>query len=264
MKMVLDPLSYSMTATIGVQYLVLLPLLAVRKWRAPRNRFLLSWLILAFLAWYLNFRTARYAMPILLLVSLWPATALAGATGDKTVSTRFLNAAVVFALAVNAGVFLGVQGFVNRSVGAAFGMISSSRYLMETYEVYPAIDYLNGTDPSPGRVLFVGEMRGFYAEFPREVPSHNMPNRLLEMVKGEVPNRIMVRKLADAGFTHLLVNTSEWSRMAYRNRNAPAWRLSESQMARFEEFLRTGTDTVFAGGPVTVYHLAAGGVPGGN
>jgi len=256
-RMVFDPLSYSMTATVGVQYLVLLPLLAMRGRRPARNRFLLWWLILAFLAWYLNFRTARYAMPLFLVSALWLGDRMAGAGEEGARFSPVLKGIVSIVLVVNAGVFIGLQDYVNRSVGAALGTISSSRYLVETYEIYPAIDFLNRLDPSPGRVLFVGEMRGFYSHFPREVPSHNAPNRLLEAIKEGLPEKAVAGELNTAGFTHLLVNTSEWWRMAYRNRNAPAWQLSEAQQARFRVFLDDGTEKIFSDGPVTVYRLTA-------
>jgi hypothetical protein len=255
LRMVFDPLSYSMTATVGVQYLVLLPLLAVRKWRAPGNRYLLLWLIMAFLAWYLTTRTARYAMPILLLAALWLGTALAGALKSSNGWSRALKLAVAVTLVVNAGVFIGIQDRVNRSVGAAFGMISSSRYLMETYEVYPAIDYLNNLTPPPERVLFVGEMRGFYSNFSREVPSHNRPNRLLEMVKDGAHPQEMAAKLRQAGFTHILLNPGEYDRMAYRNVNAPLWRLTPSQRQVFRDFLDGWTEKVLTENGIELFKL---------
>ena len=253
--MVFDPLSYSMTATLGVQYLVLVPLLGFRGPDTTRRRFLLLWFFLAFLAWYLNFRTARYAMPVIMVAGLWLGAALATAAEERTGLTRLLKTAVTAALLVNAGVFIGLQDYANRSVGASLGTRSSSTYLMETYEPYAAIDYLNQLDPPPGKVLFVGEMRGFYAGFSREVPSHNVPNRLLERIKRGEPHRAVVRELAGDGFTHLLVNRSEWQRMAYRNRNAPAWVLSPEQQERWVDFLHTSTGRVFTSGPVTVYSL---------
>lgn len=254
-KMVFDPLSYSMTATIGIQYLALLPLILWRKWRASGNRFLLFWLILAFLAWYLNYRTARYSMPILLLAALWLGTALAGAVKGSSMWSRSLAAAITFTLVLNAGVFVGIQDRVNRGVGAALGMMSSSRYLMEFYEVYPAIDYLNNLDPPPGRVLFLGEMRGFYSNFPREAPSHNRPNRLLTMVREGKPLEDIHKELKKTGFTHILFNPSEWRRMAYGNRNAPQWRLSEEQDRYLSEFLVQWTQMVFSGKGILVYQL---------
>ncbi len=263
-RMVFDPLSYSMTATVGVQYLVLLPLLGLRGRNITRSRFLLLWLFLAFLAWYLNFQTARYAMPIIMVAGLWLGAALAAAAGKRTGLTPVLKITVAAALLVNAGVFIGLQDYTNRSVGASLGTRSSFTYLMETYEPYPAIDYLNRLDPPPGKVLFVGEMRGFYSRFSREVASHNAPNRLLEWIKRGLPHGAVIQELSGAGFTHLLVNRSEWQRMAYRNLNAPSWVLSPEQQARLGDFLNTSTERVFSSGRVTVYSLCPEKNEGGN
>lgn len=255
-RVVFDPLSQSMTATVGIQFLVLLPLLAVKTWRINRNRFLFVWFVLAFMAWYWNFQTARYAMPILLAATLWLGPAVSEILKDRKGLSRCLQWGLAATLLCNAGVFIGIQDRVNRSVGAAFGTRSSYNYLMETYEVYPAIDHLNTLDPPARKVLFVGEMRGFYSQFPREVSSHNMPNRILELIKGGMDRDAAAKDLVDAGFSHLLVNTSEWQRMAYRNRSAPAWRLSEEQEARFAVFLAGNSEPIFSDGSVTVYSLA--------
>lgn len=254
-KMVFDPLSYSMTATAGIQYLVFLPLLLVRRWRPERNMFLLSWFVLAFLAWYLNFSAARYAMPILMVGALWVGTALAGAVRDPEGFTRSLIICVTSVLVLNAGTFIGIQDRVNRNVGAALGMVSSSRYLLENYAPYPSIEYLNNLAPPSGRVLFTGEMRGFYSLFPREVPSHNRPNRLLEMVKEGLSPGDMVTQLKKAGFTHILFNPAEYDRMANRNKNAPLWRLSETQSRQLDEFLERYTDKVFTKNGIDVFRI---------
>ena len=62
------------------------------------------------------------------------------------------------ALIVNVGVFVGLSDFVDASVGAALGTKSPEKYITASYNVYPAIDYLNKLDPLPGKALFLGEM----------------------------------------------------------------------------------------------------------
>jgi hypothetical protein len=231
---------------------------------------MLCWLILAFGAWYLNFKTARYAMPVLMAASLWLGAALAAALesqsgesrsggsrsgGSRSGRSLALRAAVVAVLVVNGAVFVGLNDRVNRSVGAALGMRSSSSYLMESYEIYPAIDYLNRLDPPPGKVLFVGEMRGFYSRFPREVPSHNAPNRLMELARKNVSPAGISRELAGEGISHILLNEAEWLRMAYRNENAPRWKLTAGERDRLNRFLDGSAQELFSHGPVTVYRV---------
>ena len=98
-------------------------------------------------------------------------------------------------------------------------------------------------------------MRGFYSHFSREVPSHNAPNRLLEMVKrGEYPEQ-MVQELKNAGFTHILFNPAEWERMAYGNRNAPLWVLTALEKEALDSMLRGQTDRVFAVNGVSVHRI---------
>ncbi|UCG39400.1 MAG: hypothetical protein JSV00_04000 [bacterium] len=254
-RMVFDPLSYSMTATVGVHFLVLVPLLFLRSRRPAGSRLLLFWLLLSFAAWYLTFRTARYAMPVLSVFCLWLGAGLADALSRPSALSRALKYMVLSVLILNTGVFVGLQDTVNRSVGAALGLKSSQRYLMESYGVYPALEYLNGLQDKGIKVLFVGEMRGFYSAFPREVPSHNAPNRLLEMVKEGRSAPSMAQALRQAGFTHILYNPGELERVAYGNRMAPGWKLTPEQRESFSLFLANETRQVFRQGDAFVFEV---------
>jgi hypothetical protein len=249
------PLSLSMTATVGVLPLALVLLLPGLKGRRAGSRFLLLWVVMAFFAWHLTFRTFRYLMPVVAVGYLWLGTALAAFLENSGVRERILKYAVCIALVVNGGTFLGLSDYVNKSVAPALGISSPLQYIRETYDTYPAIEYLNSLDPPPGRVLFVGEMRGFYSEFPREVASHNAPNRLLEMVKeGWGPDKIK-DSLTAAGFTHILFNPVEWERMAYLNRNAPLWEVDDRGKRAVLAFLRDHTRLLFGSRGISVYGI---------
>jgi len=250
-----DPLSLSMTASVGVLPLALTLLLPGLREKRARRGFLLLWTILAFLAWHLTFRTFRYVMPVMIVCCLWLGAALAQSLKGPSGKARVLKAAVCMALVVNGGTFLGLTDYVNRSVPPALGIRAPENYIRETYQPYPAIDYLNSLEQPPGRVLFVGEMRGFYSRFPREVPSHNAPNRLLELVKAQKDPILMKEELVDSGFTHILFNPEEWRRMAYENKNAPLWRLSDRNKAALLIFLRERTQLLFSSNGVSVYRI---------
>ncbi len=251
-----DPLSLSMTASVGVLPLALALLLPGLKKQRAGSGFLLLWVVLSFAAWHLTFRTFRYVMPVMSVGYLWLGAALAQSLRGSGGKERVLKFAVGLALVVNGGTFLGLTDYVNRSVVPALGTMSPERYIYETYEIYPAIDYLNRLEHPPGKVLFLGEMRGFYSSFPREVSSHNAPNRLFEMVKnGKAPSSI-AGELQDAGFTHILFNPAEWERMAYGNRNAPLWQLSVPEKARVISFIRDRTDLLFSSNGVSVHGIS--------
>jgi len=252
---VFEPLSLSMTASIGVLPLALIPVLPSLRRRGLRSGFLLLWVIMSFSAWHLTFRTFRYSMPMMAVVCLWLGAAMVFSSEGSGRAQKALKLTVCLALLVNLGVFVGLSDYVNRSVGAALGTKSPGRYLSTTYEVFPAIDFLNQLTPPPGKVLFLGEMRGFYSLFPREVPSHNAPNRLLRMIRegrssGEIRN-----SLYQTGFTHLLINPAEYERMAYVNRSAPLWQLDPLQKEILGAFLRDHTDQVFIQNGINVVRI---------
>ena len=151
---------------------------------------------------------------------------------------------------------MGLSDFVDNSVGPALGTKSSENYLLSSYEVYPAINYLNNLQPPPGKVLFLGEMRGFYAEFPREISSHNVTNRLIEMARAGFPPDQVRSTLAAQGFTHILANPSEWERMV--NAGEPKWKISTEAKLMLRDFLKTYTRPVFSEKGITVLELTGG------
>jgi len=244
-----------MSATMGVIPLALIPLLPTLRRTGKGNRFLGIWAVLSFFAWYLTFRSFRYVFPVLSVLYLWYGCALHLTVERNKKLKKWLTAAVCSALIINVGVFVGLSDFVDASVGAALGTKSPEKYITASYNVYPAIDYLNKLDPLPGKVLFLGEMRGFYSQFPREVASHNVTNRLIEMAReGVLPGDIHMR-LTSAGFTHILVNPSEWDRMVEWKQWK--WKIDSEAKLLLKDYLEMHTKTVFSGRGITVQELVS-------
>lgn len=250
-----DPTSLSMSATTGILPLALLVLLPFTRLEKRGNRFLLLWTILAYAAWHLTFRTFRYAMPVMAVALLWAGSVLAQHAGGKTRWAAAVRWAAILSMLANAAVFIGLSDYINRNIGAALGTTSPGRYLTRTYDPYPAIDFLNNLSPPPGKVLFVGEMRGFYSRFRREVPSHNAPNRLLSMIRDGSSPAEAAHRLRRQGFTHLLYNPGEYDRMAVTNRNAPLWRLDGEQKQVLGRFLSEEAAPVFTANGIAVLEL---------
>ncbi len=259
-RAVFDIPYYNMSATLGVIPLALIPLLPSLR-RADRgSRYLGIWAVLSFLAWYLTFRSFRYVFPVISVLYLWYGSAMHLAVQRNEKLKKWLTAAVCSALIVNVGIFVGLSDFVDASVGAALGTKSPEKYLMTSYNVnpanvYPAIDYLNKLDPLPGKVLFLGEMRGFYSRFPREVASHNVTNRLIEMAReGVLPGDIHAR-LASAGFTHILFNPSELDRMVKMKQWK--WKIDSVAKLLLKDYLEMYTKTVFSDRGIIVLELVS-------
>ncbi|MFV1957379.1 MAG: hypothetical protein ACC669_07440, partial [bacterium] len=252
-RAVFDIPYYNMSATLGVIPLALIPLLPSLRRAGKGSRYLGIWAVMSFFAWYLTFRSFRYIFPVISVLYLWYGSALHLTVQRNEKLKKWLITAVCSALLVNVGIFVGLSDFVDASVGAALGTKSPEKYIMASYNVYPAIDYLNKLDPLPGKVLFLGEMRGFYSRFPREVPSHNVTNRLIEMAReGVLPGDIHAR-LISAGFTHILVNPSEWDRMI--NAGEKKWRINTEGRLVIKDYLEMYTNTVFSDRGVTVLEL---------
>jgi hypothetical protein len=249
---IFDPERYQLSSTIGFLPLALIPLLPALQGRGTGSRFLGWWSALAFAGWYMTFRVGRFALPVYSLGVLWLGAALAYTLSSLTRFRVVLSGSVAAAMVVNMGVLIGVQAAVNRSVPAAFGVSSPVGYLQRHYDVFPSIEFLNRLNPPPSRVLFLGETRGFYSDFPREIPTFDSPNRLIEMMRSGLSIEEIARRLLEAGFSHILHNPREMSRLAEKT---PYMRLNASERATLRNFINRRTRILFSANGIAVTEI---------
>jgi hypothetical protein len=236
----------------GLLPLALLPTLPSLRGSGTGSRFLGAWALLFMVAWYFSFRSGRFLIPLLAVGFLYMGTGFARAVSVSTGFSRTLKVFAVCMLLANVGTFLGFEAEYANRTGTAFGMTDERGYLLENYSLYPSIDYLNNLEPEPGKVLFLGEMKGFYSRFPREVATFEVPHRLIEMVKGGETLEQMAEELARAGFTHILFNPGEMERLAVKS---PFLRIDEKEAARLSRFLSDRTQVVFDEKGIYVFRL---------
>ena len=236
----------------GLLPLALLPTLPSLRGSGTGSRFLGAWAFLFLVAWYFSFRSGRFLIPLMAVAFLYLGTAFARAVAGGTSLGRVLKVLAVVMLLANIGTFMGFETEYANRTGAALGMTDENEYLFENYPLYPAIDYLNNLEPLPGKVLFLGEMKGFYSWFPREVPTFEMPNRLMEMVKSGQSEDEIARELTGSGFTHILFNPREMNRLAVKS---PFLRMNDKEASRLSSYLSTKTRTVFEEKGIYVFAL---------
>jgi hypothetical protein len=236
----------------GLLPVALIPTLPSIRGSGTGSRFLGTWALLFLAAWYFSFRSGRFLIPLLAIGFLYMGTGFARAVSTGTGWSRTLKLFVVIMLLANVGTYLGFEAEYANRTGAAFGMMDERDYLLDNYPLYPSISYLNNLDPKPGKVLFLGEMKGFYSRFPREVATFEMPHRLIEMVKDGRTSDYMAQELARAGFTHILFSPREMKRLAEKS---PFLRVNEEEASRLSRFLTDRADSVFEEEGIYVFSL---------
>ena len=239
-------------ASLGLLPIVLLPTLLSLRGRGTGNRFLGLWALFYFFSWYLSFRVGRFLLPLISLAFLYLGAGLSQVIQARSLFGQVLRGVAVVMLLAGLGSFLGLDSMFMHRSGAASGLVAPVDFLQKNYPPYPAISFLNKLDLLPAKVLFVGEMRGFYSEFPREVPTFEMPNRLVEMVRQGISPEDIRDELNKAGFSHILFNQPEMQRLAAKS---PFLRFGNGEREAFEEFLSTQARTVFEGRGVYVFEI---------
>jgi hypothetical protein len=213
--------------------------------------FLFLWAVLSFAIWYLTFRAGRFALPMAVMTLLWLAAAFRGTVREAPRVGPALTGMVTFLVFMNLAVFLGFMSSYADTLSGAWGRISPEDYLERTYAPFGAVQYLNRLEPE-GKVLFLGEMKGFYSMFPREVSTFDVPNRLVDLVRQGEGSDGAAKNLLEHGFSHILFNPVEFERLAAKS---PLLRLGPEQRAVLDTFLAESTMTVFSGGGIRVLEI---------
>jgi hypothetical protein len=238
--------------SMGVLPVVLLPTLFMLRGKKLVSPFLLTWLFGSLAIWYATFRAGRFALPMIVLVLIWLSAGFRFAVRKVPGKGGLLTGTVVFLVFVNFGHVLGFVAAYADVLTGAFGKVTSEEYLRHTYAPYGAITYLNQVDPQPKKVLFLGEMKGFYSDFDREVATFEVPNRLMKMVRrGETPDEI-AETLLTQGFSHILYNPVEMERLAAKTSQL---RLDPEESDILENFFRVRTEKVFMHSDISVWKL---------
>ncbi|MDF1535208.1 MAG: glycosyltransferase family 39 protein [bacterium] len=241
-----------LSLSTGLVPLVLLPTVAWLYRTRSLDPFLLLWTGLSLTVWYLTFRAGRFAMPMAVMTLLWFAAAFRGTVREAPRAGPVLTGVVVFLAFMNLAAFLGFMDSYADAVSGAFGRLTSREYLERTYAPYGAITYLNRAEPPPEKVLFLGEMKGFYSGFDREVATFEVPNRLVELVRaGKMSDEIADTLLA-RGFSHILYNPVEMERLAAKT---PSLRLDPEEWDILNTFLKERTKKVFVHSGISVWKV---------
>lgn len=248
---VFQPSRIQLALSMGVLPLALAPTLFSLRKKHLVSPFLLAWIFGSLAVWYLTFRAGRFALPMILIFLVWISGGFRMVVRAEPAKGRFLTGMVVFLLFINLGHVVGFVSVYADVLKGALTRVSADTYLTHTYAPYRAISFLNNTHPQP-KVLFLGEMRGFYSRFPREVPTFEVPNRLLAMIRSGKTAEEMAESLITKGFSHILYNRLEMERLGAKT---TLLRLDESEKERLDDFFQKKTIGVFSDSGISVREI---------
>ncbi|MBD3308012.1 phospholipid carrier-dependent glycosyltransferase [candidate division KSB3 bacterium] len=218
------PWTVTMTTTraagkTGVLFLLCLPWVLLIKKMDTFSRYLLALGVCAFWLWVILLpQTAlRYVFqmfPPFSLVTAYVLWQLPVSERQKTLISGGIGLLLIYHLC-----FLGGALTTLRPFTYLFSNQSQEEFLVDhgvTY--YPAIQYINYETLPDAKILYVGEIRGYYCErdFLLATDAYRVDEaiilRQLIVESESVPE--VVEKLRDRGITHLLMNLAEMARFA--------------------------------------------------
>jgi hypothetical protein len=241
---------------IGPLHLALVPLVVVLLvGRGPRERRLLTGIVLGVVAWSTLPSLGRYLLPVLVLLAAAGGAALALLLAEWRRGAQAALSALV-AVAMTWSVFAAgsVQGFAR--IGCTLGVYDLEEWMRSSVDYWTAARFIREELPETGRVLLVAESRSLYIERDVVVEDPFRSPLLAELAEREQSAEAMTARLAGEGVTHVLVNWKEARRIAAMNRRTDYFGdLSEGGRQRLDRFLEEHLERLFRDGPVEVARL---------
>jgi 4-amino-4-deoxy-L-arabinose transferase-like glycosyltransferase len=223
----------------GVLFLLGFPLLFGLKTIERTIQYLLIASASSFLVWVLFLpRVLRYAFPIFPLASIILAFTLWHcSTSDSIKNVLILGLSLI--TLYHGAIFL--RELSIQSLTYLFPHPSKAEFLVDHgVNSYPALEYINTETPPESKILFVGEMRGFYCEreYELQVVRSDEDIFLQQLILQAQSVTEVLQELKQKKFSHLLVNFPEMKRIArnFLNRDSFFHIQDETNKALLEEF----------------------------
>jgi hypothetical protein len=194
---------------LGPAFLMIFPWMLLRRWPEKPDRTAALCALGGYLAWSLTSTQGRFVLPALPIIAF--AASLAVNDGNPVWVRRPMWAAAIILCFFNfqANCDQGVQ--TGRWVSLQ-RMENKASYLSDEHPTYPipsysAMGFINKELPSDAKILLVGESRGFYSDRNFVAASVFDSNPLWNVVRRAKSPEEIRKSLADAGFTHIFMNT---------------------------------------------------------
>ncbi len=219
---------------IGPVYLLFLPLIVLYR-KDKIDCILILYAVLFFLLWAFSFNMMRFALPLLLVLSI-----LTGRAIKEYVllsGSHFFKKAVLFltvcAVGCNLLYFVAREVQITGTFDTIFGGNDGKSFLSLQLPHYRAIDSYNKIADENSKILFIGETRTFYCQGKAVWSSAYNENPLVPIVRNSATHEGIADKLKSQGFTHLLYSPSEMIRL---KRNYGAYDFSDEEVKRMIDF----------------------------
>lgn len=219
----------------------------------------------SFLLWILFLpRVLRYAFPIFPLASIVLAYAFWHVPASRS-GRILLLAGLSLILLYHFGLFFRETSI--QSLTYLFPHASKEEFLIDHgVNSYPALEYINTETPLDSKILFVGEMRGFYCERAYELQVvHGDEDIFLQQLIFHADSiEKVLQELEQQRFSHLLVNITEMQRIAreFLKRDSFFYFSEHKRQQMLQEFFSERyLRPIFSKYQVTVYEIL---YPGGS
>ncbi|GAK60444.1 glycosyl transferase family 39 [Candidatus Vecturithrix granuli] len=200
----------------GILFLISFPLLFGLKKMERAIQYLLIVSGSSFLVWVLFLpHVLRYAFPILPLFSIVVAYTLWHSSMSHY-GKKILLSGLSLILLYHFGLFFR-ESSIFQSMTYLFPPQSKEVFLREHgVNSYPALAYINTETPPDSKILFIGEMRGFYCEreYELQVVRGDEDIFLQQLILEANSVTEVLQELQQKKFSHLLVNIPEMQRIA--------------------------------------------------
>ncbi len=243
----------SLVKSVTFSFLVLFPLIIfLRKYRRELL-YMVLFLAAYFLLWFLfTHQFLRFLMPIFpisaLVCGYAASESLDTSSGKKllaaVLTTVFIvvvptNLLIITSTAVDSQTTTGSYAF-----SYLIGQIGRDEHLSHNVPFHRAVAFMNEELPEGSKVLFLGELRTYYADFDLIAPTPFDKNIFLDKVRISADAADLRRNLLRSGIDYIFLNESEFKRL--KKQYGYMTGLEQRQKQMLNEFFSQEVEVIFA------------------
>lgn len=247
----------------GIIFLLGLPFLLLLKKIPIFIRYLLLFSASVFIFWVLFLPwMLRFAFPIFPALSIIIAYTLTELKKSNRIK-NLINTGIIIIITYNLFLFFSEMVSVLNPFTYLFGNQSKEEFLTSHgVNYYPVIEWANNMIPETSKILFIGELRGYYCkrDYILHVGIDGVDEEKLilrNLIEKCSTSDDIIRELKKLGITHILFNFSEMSRIAknYLSLNSYFDFLEKDKNELAREFLSNYLSPLASEYNVTLYEI---------
>ncbi len=233
------PYNYGMTAVYGYLLITLLIFVFYFK-RNYELKFILLIILFSFISLLFFSRVPRYFLTTFIMLSILIVSGVEEYFKERKRQKKILNLLIILLMFVNIfyQIILQEKFFKGIKYLTLKNKYKKNIEYLEILPYYKAFKFINKYLRNKDKIIFLGEDRSFYIKKRFDVSSFNDKNLLVELIKKNDDNDLLLKSLKKRGITHILYSERGLKRMEKKSVSYHMTKIQHEQLIGFLNSLK--------------------------